>query len=97
MKLQVLLITLCFILISVIAHSQQKGYYSIGNNAGKLRIAGDRKPADSFVHAQKGYYNIVSNSRKLRRYIIENNVYMRRTPEITKGYYSIGRNAEKLK
>lgn len=97
MKLRILLMTLCFISISVLSYSQQKGYYSIGNNARKLNIAGDRKPADTFIRADKGYYNIVSNNRKLRRYIHENNIYLRRTPEITKGYYSIGRNAEKLK
>ena len=97
MKLQILLMTLCFISISVISYSQQKGYYSIGNNARKLIIPADGKPAERFLRAEKGYYNIVSNSRKLRRYIHENNLYLRRTPEITKGYYSIGRNAEKLK
>ena len=97
MKLQILFMTLCFISISLISYSQQKGYYSIGNNARKLSIASDGKPADSFLRAEKGYYNIVSNSRKLRRYVYENNLYLRRTPEITKGYYSIGRNAEKLK
>jgi hypothetical protein len=95
MKLHTLLFTICFILISAIAHSQDKGYYSIGNNAQKLKIRGDGKPADSFLRANKGYYDIEPNRRKLRRYIREEQLW--RIPEIKKGYFSIGTNVEQLK
>ena len=95
MKLRSVLITIFFITISAIAYSQDKGYYSIGNNAQKLKVRSDGKPADTFLRAHKGYYDIEPNRRKLRRYVREEQLW--RIPEIKKGYYSIGTNAEQLK
>ena len=95
MKLRSILFTICFISLSGFAYSQDKGYYSIGNNAQKLKVRGDGKPADSFLRAHKGYYDIEPNRRKLRRYVREEQLW--RIPEIKKGYYSIGTNAEQLK
>ena len=94
MNLNRILFTACFISISAVASAQHKGYYSIGNNAEKLKPVGDTRPADSFFRAGKGYYDIVMNRKKLRRSLEDNRV-LRRFPQITKGYYSIGNNAER--
>jgi hypothetical protein len=96
MNLNKFLFTICLISIAAIASAQDKGYYSIGNNAEKLKIQRDNKPVDSFVRAEKGYYNIQSNSAKLRRSLQEENTRHKRIPVITKGYYSIGNNSRKL-
>ena len=91
-----ILFTICFTSISLFGFSQSKGYYSIGNNAEKLKIKGDKKSLDSFLRVEKGYYNIETNREKLKRHTGVNSVYRRRTPEVKKGYYSIGNNVEKL-
>ena len=97
MNLNRFLFTICFMSITAIATAQEKGYYSIGNNAGKLQIQPDNKPVDSFFRAQKGYYAMDINRRKLRKSIKNENAVERRIPEIKKGYYSIGNNAARLK
>ena len=91
-----ILFTICLISISFFGFSQSKGYYSIGNNAEKLKIKGDKKSLDSFLRVEKGYYHIETNRRKLKRHSRVDSVYSRRIPEIKKGYYSIGNNVEKL-
>ena len=97
MNLNRFLLTICFLSIAALASAQDKGYYSIGNNAEKLKIQADNKPVDSFVLAEKGYYNIQTNSTKLRRSIEEDNSRYKKIPVITKGYYSIGNNSRKLR
>jgi hypothetical protein len=97
MNLNRLLLTVCFTSITAIASAQDKGYYSIGNNAEKLKIQADTKPADSFVRAEKGYYNIQANNTKLRRSLKEDTSGYKKIPVITKGYYSIGNNSRKLR
>jgi hypothetical protein len=97
MNLNRVLFTLCFMSITAIATAQEKGYYSIGNNAEKLQIQRDNKPVDGFFRAEKGYYAMDINRRKLRKSIKNNNAVKRRIPEIKKGYYSIGNNAARLR
>jgi hypothetical protein len=86
-----------------------KGYYSIGNNAAKLQspasgqvFSGLRVSKKKTVSTvQKGYYATGNNQAKLGEQISFEEVgpsgqtNYRAKP--TKGYYSIGRNANKLK
>ncbi len=95
MKLHHILFMICFISISFIGYSQDKGYYSIGNNVEKLKIKNDGNPVDSFSIAEKGYYNMEPNRRKLKKSLKEEKVG--RKPKVKKGYYSIGSNADQLK
>lgn len=97
MKLQHILFTFCITSTSLVTYSQQKGYYSIGNNRDKLHINVDAQQQDSFVHAEKGFYSIGANSNKLKKSLASNDTGYRRTPPVTKGYYSIGNNNEKLR
>ena len=73
MSLNRFLFTICFMSITAIATAQEKGYYSIGNNAEKLQIQPENKPVDSFFHAEKGYYAMDINRRKLRKSIKNDN------------------------
>ena len=97
MKLNKILLATCFMSITTVVVAQEKGYYSIGNNAEKLKIRGEHKPADSFVRAGKGYYSIETNSKKLRRTSEKDTVNRKRVPDIRKGYYSIGNNAARVR
>ena len=97
MKLQSFLFVVCFLSITSISYSQEKGYYSIGNNRQKLFIKNDRRPPERFLRVEKGYYHIVPNRTKLRRSLWENVSAYRGVPVVTKGYYSIGNNIQKLK
>ena len=79
------------------SNSPTKGYYSIGNNAAKLSAGQlisiedvDSKPQ------KKGYYAIPQNSKNQKSTLIVQSDTPKRIPLIRKGYYSIGRNAEKL-
>lgn len=82
--------------ITVVVSAQEKGYYSIGNNAEKLKMHEGRKPADSFFRAEKGYYSMETNRRKLRRSTENDTLHRKRVPAVKKGYYSIGNNAARL-
>jgi hypothetical protein len=95
MKLCIFLFTACFLSIAAAASAQQKGYYSIGNNAEKLKIQPDNKVIDSFFGVNKGYYTVAINRKNLRKSLKEEKVNQRRIPEIKKGYYSIGNNARR--
>ena len=77
-----------------------KGYYSIGNNAKKLK---PKELPIQIVEAadigtsviQKGYYSIKGkDSNRTKQFIMR--VGNRKAPVINKGYYSIGNNAKKL-
>ena len=81
--------------ITAVVCAQEKGYYSIGNNAEKLKIRSGQKPADSFFRAEKGYYSMETNRKKLRRSTEKDTLYLKRVP-VVKGYYSIGNNAARL-
>jgi hypothetical protein len=96
MKLQSYLFVICFISTSHYSYSQDKGYYSIGSNKEKLKIAHESTQQDSFVRAEKGYYRMDQHSKKLRKSVGDNDAPYRRTPLVNKGYYSIGNNREKL-
>ncbi|MCU7552024.1 hypothetical protein OCK74_23085 [Chitinophagaceae bacterium LB-8] len=90
-------------------YAPQKGYYSIGNNASKLQspasgqvFSGLRTSKKKTVPmVQKGYYATGNNQAKLGEQISFEDVrpsgssYYKSRP--VKGYYSIGRNADKLK
>jgi hypothetical protein len=85
-----------------------KGYYSIGNNATKLKGSSNEQVFSGFRASkkkkapvvQKGYYATGNHQSKLGEQITFEDVrpsgqsYNGSRP--TKGYYSIGRNAEKL-
>lgn len=87
-----------------------KGYYSIYHNAQKLnegsvqltfrqkRDANETK-TNTLPLERKGYYAIRNNQLNNRIYLLNANSSGKRNqivPEVKKGYYSIGRNAEKL-
>lgn len=77
-----------------------KGYYSIGNNAQKLKSkelpVQVVEAAETNTSAiQKGYYSIRRNdSNRKKQFIIQ--AGDRKAPIVSKGYYSIGNNAKKL-
>ncbi|TDH29015.1 hypothetical protein EXU57_02775 [Segetibacter sp. 3557_3] len=74
----------------------QKGYYSIGNNAQKLN--GDQQvitPVTGTDAPRKGFFSLKPNARKLSTRSVR--LQTGGTPVVTKGYYAIGNNAEKLK
>lgn len=96
MKLQSYLFIFCFVSISKYSYSQDKGYYSIGNNKEKLETKSGNAVPDSFVRAEKGYYNMEPNRRKLKKSVGVQKAGYRRIPWVNKGYYSIGNNREKL-
>ena len=96
MKLYIILTGL-LLSIATIGHAQKKGYYSIGNNEAKLWYRVPYKPVDRFIKAEKGYYHIQTNRAQLRRSLADNDRYYRRLPQVTKGYYAIGNNIEKLR
>lgn len=75
---------------------QEKGYYSIGNNAEKLKLHSNDKAGDSFVRVEKGYYSIESNRKKLKTSTGKDTSNKKRFPVINKGYYSIGNNSARL-
>ena len=95
MNLNKFLFTTCLMSITTLALGQEKGYYSIANNAEKLNIYADDKRTDSFLRAEKGYYSIESNRNKLKR-SLEKAKKQKRVSVINKGYYSIGNNADRL-
>lgn len=79
------------------SNAPMKGYYSIGNNAARLP-AGQHIPikdVDSEPQ-KKGYYAIAQNNKKQQTTFVLQSNTTKRTPQIRKGYYSIGRNEEKL-
>jgi hypothetical protein len=96
MKLNKFLLATCFVSITAAASAQEKGYYSIGNNAEKLRIQDGNNSADSFFRVEKGYYAMETNRKKLRRSTGKDTVHQKRIPAVRKGYYSIGNNAARL-
>jgi hypothetical protein len=96
MKLNRFLLATCFMSITAVVSAQEKGYYSIGNNAEKLKIRDADMSVDSFFRAEKGYYSMETNRKKLRRSSEKDTVHQKRVPAITKGYYSIGNNAARL-
>jgi len=95
MNLNKFLFTTCFMSITAIATGQEKGYYSIGNNAEKLNIYTNHMRTDSFLRVEKGYYSIQSNQNKLRRSFGKADT-QKPVRVINKGYYSIGNNAARL-
>lgn len=97
MKWPYILFIFCLTTISATVYSQEKGYYSIGNNRDKLHMKMDAQQEDSFVRAEKGYYSIKANRKKLKKSLASNDSGYRRIPPVTKGYYSIGNNSEKLR
>lgn len=84
---------------NAVAPTVTKGYYSIGNNATKVRgkSAVAVKTSDTYPTVQKGYYSIGNNNRKLQKQIVVDANATSFVPFVSKGYYSIGRNNEKLK
>lgn len=96
MKLNKFLFATCFMSITMITSAQEKGYYSIGNNAEKLKIRAEIKAPDSLFQANKGYYSMEVNRNKLRRSTQKDNRHQKRVPAIKKGYYSIGNNETRL-
>ena len=86
-----------------------KGYYSIGNNAAKLNTPATGQVFSGLKisskktapEAQKGYYATGNNNKKLTRQItfeeVQPSGQTKYKAKPTKGYYSIGRNADKLK
>ena len=72
-----------------------KGYYSIGDNAGKLsQPTSWGVTGESYAAVQKGYYAIGDNNRKLSKKTILKMNGKPSIPVTTKGFYSIGRNRE---
>lgn len=86
-----------------------KGYYSIGNNAAKLQSASGAQVVSGLQAnkmkttpaVQKGYYATGNNNAKLGEQISFEEVapagQAKYRAKPVKGYYSIGRNADKLK
>jgi hypothetical protein len=91
------------------ASAPLKGYYSIGNNAAKLnsptsgQIASGLEISKSKTvpKVQKGYYATGNNKAKLTGQIsfeeVKSSGQTNYKAKPAKGYYSIGRNADKLK
>lgn len=78
-----------------------KGYYAIGNNAKKLAPAKEAGPLVRTTAPQKGYYALPRKQRKTQALPPGNHLGAKQPrhytrPVVTKGYYAIGRNAEKL-
>lgn len=96
MKLNKFLFTTCFMSMCVIALGQEKGYYSIGKNAEKLKTEGETSASDSFIRVEKGYYSMSTNRNKLKRSPEKHTATRTRVPVVSKGYYSIGNNGAKL-
>lgn len=100
----------CFILMTITVFSQSsnnnqfnKGYYSIGNksrilvdldNSNKIR---DRYVPDPAFQSTKGYYSTEARKNKIPWRLVRGESRGYLVPVVTKGYYSIGRNAEQLK
>jgi len=76
----------------LIALGHDKGYYSIGKNAEKLKTEGEASAADSFVRVEKGYYSMSTNRNKLKRSPEKDTTPRTHVPVVSKGYYSIGNN-----
>lgn len=86
-----------------------KGYYSIGNNAAKLQSAAGVQVASGLRASkvkttpvvQKGYYASGNNNAKLGELIsfeeADPSGQTKYRAKPVKGYYAIGRNADKLK
>jgi hypothetical protein len=86
-----------------------KGYYSIGNNAAKLQSATGGQVTSGLrankvktkPTVQKGYYATGNNNTKLAEQVSFEEVapsgQTKYRAKPVKGYYSIGRNANKLK
>lgn len=77
----------------------RKGYYSIGNNATKLKSKSSFGVTESETYptVKKGYYSIGNNNRKLSKELLIEGSATSSVPIAAKGYYSIDRNKEKLK
>lgn len=85
-----------------------KGYYSIGNNAAKLQSPSNGQVVSNLrtsnkktaSEVKKGYYATGNNNEKLGSQISFEEVKPSGQTNFkarpTKGYYSIGRNADKL-
>jgi hypothetical protein len=96
MKLDKFLLAISLMSITTVS-AQEKGYYSIGNNAEKLKIRGGHRPSDSFFRAEKGYYSMKINSKKLIRPTGKDTGQQKQLPAVRKGYYSIGNDAMRLR
>jgi hypothetical protein len=108
MKTTVFVLVINFTFLSLWSNAQSaiknmqpiinKGYYSIGRNAEKLKTGIEVKVMESSVQpvVKKGYYAIESNNKKLSRLYSVDRAGDSPTP-IRKGYYNIGNNSEKLK
>lgn len=74
-----------------------KGFYSIDNNAKKLMPVTRLAVMDAgFPQVNKGHYALEQNRKQLKKQKSILNTGNSATPVVTKGYYSIGTNAEKL-
>lgn len=100
----------CFMMITMGALAQtpdkpsvKKGYYSIGNknrilvDLDRANLIRDRYVPDPYSQSPKGYYSTEVKRQAIpwRKVRGESRSYL--VPVVTKGYYSIGRNAEQLK
>ena len=94
MSSRILILTICFVCVSLLCNAQvKKGYYSIGNNVNKLNSQTVIKTGESKIlpAVNKGYYALDSNRQKLSRlYKLE--LFQNRAPVVKKGYYSISAN-----
>ena len=100
----------CFILMTMSVFSQSnnnnhfnKGYYSIANKSRILvdldrsSMIRDRYVPDPYAQSPKGYYAPEVRKNKIPWRLVRGESRGYLVPVITKGYYSIGRNAEQLK
>ncbi|MBL7699430.1 MAG: hypothetical protein JNK79_14795 [Chitinophagaceae bacterium] len=108
--MRIILFAGCLVMISLNALSQSdnrpavsKGYYSIGNknrvlvDMDRANLIRERYVPDPYSQSPKGYYSTEAKRRAIpwRKVRGESRGYL--VPVVTKGYYSIGRNAEQLR
>lgn len=73
-----------------------KGYYSIGDNASKLKYSAQQfEQTTTAPLPNKGYYAVKGKKSRVAKAYSYTNTGAR--PAVTKGYYSIGNNSQKLK
>src|SRR5438128_2271752 len=107
--MRILILASCLVMITIDCLSQQKeqkvkkGYYSIGSNS-QLIAAIDSSNIiqhlyvpDPYSQSPKGYYSPEEYRRKIPWRTMKEQRKEILIPIITKGYYSIGRNALQLK
>lgn len=108
--MRTIIMTGCFIFISLAVFSQStsnnqfnKGYYSIGNKSRILvdldrsNMIRDRYVPDPSFQSAKGYYSPDARKNKIPWRLVRGESRGYLVPVVTKGYYSIGRNAEQLR